>query len=237
MSMPALTPPRLPPPRFSATTGRSSPSSPSAPACCTWAPRTTAGSPTRPGHSASGSPATRPPTGPSSECVTPPAARRRPTTPATGPSGPSVGVRVEVQRQVRANVQRRRGLPVVWPSAVGYWGVGAVAEFGLLGAGGEGGGDVVPAVAVIEGDEDVLGEHALGLVDEAGDQRDGGEGVAEPLPAALGELVEGVVDEVVGIVAAVRAGGGHGGPALSGGGQAVAVLMVAWTAARRFLSL
>ena len=39
---------------------------------------------------------------------------------------------------------------------------------------------------------DVLGEHALGLVDEAGDQGDGGEGVAEPSAAAFGELVEGV---------------------------------------------
>ena len=50
---------RQPPRRkYSAATGRSSASSPSAPACCTSAPRTTAGSPTRPGHSASGSPAT-----------------------------------------------------------------------------------------------------------------------------------------------------------------------------------
>ena len=79
----------------------------------------------------------------------------------------------------------------------------------------------------------MLGEHPLGLVGEAGDQGDGGEGVAEPFAAALGELVEGIVDEVVGIVAAVRAGGGHGRPA---GGQAVAVLTVAPTAARRFLS-
>ena len=44
-------------------------------------------------------------------------------------------------------------------------------------------------------------------------QGDGGEGVAEPFPAAFGELVEGVVDEVVGVVAAA---GRHGGEGLGG---------------------
>ena len=65
---------------------------------------------------------------------------------------------------------------VVGPSAVGDWGVGAVAEFGLFGAGGEGGGDVVPGGAVVAGFEDVLGEHALGLVDEAGQQGEAASG-------------------------------------------------------------
>jgi hypothetical protein len=49
--------------------------------------------------------------------------------------------------------------------------------------------------AVVEGQEGVLGEHSFGLVDEAGDQGDGGERVAEPLVPAFGELAEGVVDE------------------------------------------
>ena len=44
----------------------------------------------------------------------------------------------------------------------------------------------------------------LGLVDEAGDEGDGGDGVAQPRLAAFGELVEGLVDEVVGVVAAAR---------------------------------
>jgi hypothetical protein len=101
-------------------------------------------------------------------------------------------------------VQRQRGLPVIRPSAVGDWRVGAVAEFGLLGAGGEGGGDVVPGGAVVAGFEDVLGDHALGLLDEAGEQGDGGEGVAEPCLAAFGEFGEGVVDEVVGVVTCGR---------------------------------
>src|SRR5260370_14206676 len=91
---------------------------------------------------------------------------------------------------------------VVWQSAVGDGRVGAVAEFGLFGAGGEGGGDVVPGGAVVAGFEDVLGEHAFGLVGEAGQEGDGGEGVAEPFAAAFGELVEGVGGEVVGVVAA-----------------------------------
>ena len=65
-----------------------------------------------------------------------------------------------MQGQVRIGVPRRRGLPVMRPSAVGYRGVGAVSEFGLFGAGGEGGGDVVPGGAVVEGFEDVLGEHS-----------------------------------------------------------------------------
>src|SRR6266536_241067 len=81
----------------------------------------------------------------------------------------------------------------------------------MFGAGGQGGGDVVPGGAVGAGFEDLLGEHALGLVDEAGDQGDGGDGVAEPFPAAFGELVEGAVDEVEGVLATARPGrGGHG---------------------------
>jgi hypothetical protein len=92
--------------------------------------------------------------------------------------------------------ERAEALPVVGPSAVGDWGVGAVAEFGLLGAGGEGGRDVVPGGVVVEGEQDVLGQHPPGLVDEAGDQGDRGEGVAEPFPATLGEPARGVVDEV-----------------------------------------
>jgi len=54
----------------------------------------------------------------------------------------------------------------------------------------------VPGGSVVAGFQDVLGEHALGLAGEAGQQGDGGEGVAEPFVAAFGELVEGVVDEV-----------------------------------------
>ena len=82
----------------------------------------------------------------------------------------------------------------------------------------------------------MLGEHPLGLVDEAGDQGYGSDGIAEPGAAALGEGGEGVVDEVVGVVAAVRTAGGHGGVPGWPWGQAVAVLMVVSTAARRFLS-
>ena len=95
-------------------------------------------------------------------------------------------------------------VPVVWPSAVGDWGVGAVAEFGLLGL-------VARAVAMScqlapssRAMRTCSGSISLGPVDEAGDQGDGGEWVAEPFPAAFGELAEGVVDEVVGVVAAVR---------------------------------
>src|SRR6266571_8273264 len=95
-------------------------------------------------------------------------------------------------------VRKLRGTPV-----------GAVAELGLVGAGGQGGGDVVPGGSVVAGFQDVLGEHALGLAGEAGQQGDGGEGVAEPFVAAFGELVEGVVDEVVGVVAAARPGRGR----------------------------
>jgi len=57
---------------------------------------------------------------------------------------------------------------------------------------------------------DELGEAALGLVDEAGDQGDGGEVIAEPGAAALSERGQGVVDEIEGVVAAVRSwAGGH----------------------------
>ncbi len=63
---------------------------------------------------------------------------------------------------------------------------------------------------MVAGFQDVLGDHALGLVDEAGEQGDGGERVVEPSAPAFGELAEGVVDEVVGVVAAARRGrGGH----------------------------
>ena len=37
----------------------------------------------------------------------------------------------------------------------------------MFGAGGKGGGDVVPGGAVVAGFEDVLGEHALGFADSA----------------------------------------------------------------------
>src|SRR2546421_12944927 len=103
-----------------------------------------------------------------------------------------------------------RSAVVVGPSAVGDWRVGAVAQFGLVGAGGQCGGDVVPAGSVLAGLGDLLGEHPFGLVDEAGEQGDGGEGVAEPCFAAFGELIEGVVDQVVGVVAAAWRDGGHG---------------------------
>ena len=96
-----------------------------------------------------------------------------------------------------------RGLVVVvGPSGVGDRGAGAVAEFGLLGAGAQGGGDVGPGGSVRVGLGGEHGEHAFGLVDEAGDQGDGGDGVAEPSSASFGELVEGAVDQVVGVVAA-----------------------------------
>jgi hypothetical protein len=39
-----------------------------------------------------------------------------------------------------------------------------------------------------------LGEAALGLVDEAGDQGDGGEVIAQPGAATLSERGQGVVD-------------------------------------------
>jgi hypothetical protein len=58
------------------------------------------------------------------------------------------------------------GSVVVGPSAVGDWGV-RLWEFGLFGAGGKGGGDVVPGGAVAADFEDVLGEHALGFADSA----------------------------------------------------------------------
>ena len=46
--------------------------------------------------------------------------------------------------------------------------------------------------------------------DQAGEQGDGGEVVAEPGAAAFGERGQGVVDEVLGVVAAVRAGAACG---------------------------
>jgi integrase len=92
-SSPASTPRSLrrprPRQRPSTTIATSSTCSPNAPRPCTWARRTTAGSPTRPARSASKSPAPRPPTVHSSECVTRPAAPKPPTTPPTGRSGPS----------------------------------------------------------------------------------------------------------------------------------------------------
>src|ERR1700745_615421 len=99
---------------------------------------------------------------------------------------------------------------VVGPSAVGDGRVGAVPEFGLPGAGAEGGSDVGPGGSVRVGLGGEHGDHAFGLVDEAGEQGDGGDGVAGPSSAAFGELVEGAVDQVVGVVAAARRDGGHG---------------------------
>src|SRR5260221_3826151 len=111
-----------------------------------------------------------------------------------------------------AAARARSGLKVVWPSGVGDRGLGSVAQLCLLGAGGQRGGDLVPGVAVEQGAGHELGEEAFGLVDEAGNERDGGQVVAEPGAAALGQRVKGVVDQVVGVVAAARAaaGGGHG---------------------------
>src|SRR5206468_1412147 len=98
----------------------------------------------------------------------------------------------------------------VGPSAVSDRGVRAVAQFGLFGAGAEGGSDVGPGGPVRVGLGGEHGDHAFGLVDEAGEQGDGGDGVAKPSSAALSELVEGAVDQVVGVVAAARRDGGHG---------------------------
>jgi hypothetical protein len=55
---------------------------------------------------------------------------------------------------------------------------------------------------------DQLWEAAFGLVDEAGGQGDGGWVIAQPGAAPLGEPDEGVVDQVVGVVAVVRTGAG-----------------------------
>src|SRR6516225_1091294 len=99
---------------------------------------------------------------------------------------------------------------VAGPSAVGDGRVGAVPEFGLLGAGAQGGGDVGPAGSVRVGLGGEHGEHPFGLIDEAGEQGDRGDGVAEPSSAAFGELVEGAVDQVVGVVAAAWRDRGHG---------------------------
>src|SRR6266480_274803 len=85
-----------------------------------------------------------------------------------------------------------------------------VAQLCLVGAGGQGLGDLVPGVAVEPGIGDELGQEAFGLVDEAGDQGDGGQVVAGPGAAALSERGEGAVDQVVGVVAAARAGPGSG---------------------------
>jgi hypothetical protein len=71
------------------------------------------------------------------------------------------------QRLVR--VEALGLVAVEGPPVIGDGRVGAVAEFGLFGAGGQGGDDVVPGGAGVEGREGVLGEHALGLVDEAGE--------------------------------------------------------------------
>ena len=68
------------------------------------------------------------------------------------------------------------GSVVVGPPAVGDWGVGAVAELGLFGAGGEGGGDVVPGGAVLAG---VVGE--LGIIRSAWSMR-----LASRVMAAMG---------------------------------------------------
>ena len=68
-------------------------------------------------------------------------------------------------------------------------------------------GDLVPGVPVEAGAGNQFGEAALGLVDGAGDQGDGSEVIAgQPGAATLSERGQGVVDEVEGIVAAVRAG-------------------------------
>src|SRR5271157_4164601 len=79
---------------------------------------------------------------------------------------------------------------VVGFSGVAYRGAGAVPQFGLFGAGAQGGGDVGPAGAVLAGVRREFGDHAFGLVDEAGEQGDRGERVAGPPAAAAGELAE-----------------------------------------------
>ena len=94
----------------SAATGKSSTCSPNAPAPCTWAPRTTAGSPTRPGRSASNSPAPRTPTGRWRACVTRRAARKPLTTHAIGPSGPNTPrTDQDLPRQPRPHPPHRDG--------------------------------------------------------------------------------------------------------------------------------
>jgi len=80
---------------------------------------------------------------------------------------------------------------------------GAVVQFGLLGAGAESGGDIGPAGLSSAGVRGEFGDHASGLVDEAGEHGDSGEGITEPAAAAIGELAEGVLDEVPGVVVAV----------------------------------
>jgi hypothetical protein len=92
-------------------------------------------------------------------------------------------------------------------SATGF---GVVAQLGFFGAGSERAGDLGPGVPVEPGGVDQFGQAALGLVDEAGDQGDGSQVVAEPGAGALGERGERGVDQVVGVVAALRAGDGHG---------------------------
>jgi hypothetical protein len=59
-------------------------------------------------------------------------------------------------------------------------------------------------MAVGAGVVDQLRQPSLGLHDEAGDRRDGRQVVAEPDTAAVGEREEGVVDEVVGVLAGAR---------------------------------
>ena len=72
------------------------------------------------------------------------------------------------------------------PSGVGDGRVGVEAQLGFVGAGADQGGDVVPGGAVEVGGGDGLGEPAEGLVDEAGEQVDEYELVAEVEAAPLG---------------------------------------------------
>lgn len=62
-------------------------------------------------------------------------------------------------------------------------------------------GDLGPPVVVGAGVVDQLGQPALGLLDEAGDQGDVTQIVSEPDAAAIGESGDGVVDEVEGVLA------------------------------------
>lgn len=57
------------------------------------------------------------------------------------------------------------------------------------------------------GVRDQLGQAAFGLVDDAGEQADGGQVIAQPGALTLGESGECVVDQIISVVAAVRAGG------------------------------
>jgi hypothetical protein len=88
-------------------------------------------------------------------------------------------------------------LRVMRPSRVGDGGFRVVAQLCLLGAGGQGAGDLVPGVPVDAGAAGEVGQAAFGLAGEAGREGDGGQVVAGPGAAAPSELGERVADQVV----------------------------------------